>query len=299
MIRALLVASGTLALAACAAPQSTPLSCPECPPPVECPACPDARPLVEAGLNGVAWTQTAVEFDAVVLQAWQLALLHVDAAVADPSWSAMIEQQGEGANLPPAVVLDLDETVLDNSPYQAWSIQSGEGYSRDTWNAWCEAREAGAMPGAIPFLQELADRGVAIFYLSNRYAETEEATRDNLIALGAPLSDEYDAVLLRGEYDDGTSEKGIRREVIAETHRVIMLFGDNLGDFVEGYKTDLAGRQALADAHAAWWGTRWFALPNPQYGSWEGALFDFDYSQSALERHEAKIDALDAWTPAD
>ena len=277
----------TLALSGCAAPQYIELPCPE----QQC----AAMPLAQANLHAVLWTQRAVEFDALVTQTWQLAEANLDAALDDPTWTAAVEQTDGFAELPPAIVLDVDETVLDNSGYQAWLVETGGAYDRDSWNAWCEAREATAIPGVVPFLQALDARGVTIFYVTNRYAVTEQATRDNLAALGLPISDEVDTVLLRGEYDDGASEKSDRRRRVADTHRILMLFGDNLGDFVDGYKTTPEAREALAAEYAGWWGTRWFVLPNPQYGSWEGALFGFDYGIAPEERHQIKIDAMDAW----
>lgn len=276
-------------LAACAAPQApTDTACEA----TECPA----MPLAQAGLHAVLWTQHSVEFNALAAQTWQLANAHLAAALDDPTWTAAVEQNGDFAELPPAIVLDVDETVLDNSGYQAWLIETGTAYSRDSWDAWCEAREATAIPGVVPFLQALDARGVTIFYVTNRYAATEQATRDNLAALGLPIADHVDTVLLRGEYDDGASEKSDRRSRVAATHRILMLFGDNLGDFVDGYKTAPEAREALAASYEGWWGTRWFVLPNPQYGSWEGALFDFDYSGDPNDRHQIKIDAMDAWS---
>jgi 5'-nucleotidase (lipoprotein e(P4) family) len=242
------------------------------------------------------WTQRSVEYDRVATQAFQLAMLQLEQAINDPSWTAMVEQETADASLPPAIVLDLDETVMDNSPYQAWTISEEENFGSESWGAWCDAAEAPAVPGALDFLHAADAMGVTIFYISNRDVSSEEATRENLIALGAPMHEGIDAVMLRNEYGDGSSKRS-RREAAAATHRVVMMFGDNLGDFMDGYKTTPEERETLVAEHEQRWGHSWFMLPNPQYGSWEGALFGFDYGLSAEERFDAKIDALDAWVP--
>ena len=216
-------------------------------------------------LHAVAWTQHAAEFRATAITVYAAAAARVDEALADPTWTAVVEQTEGFAALPPAIILDLDETVIDNSPYQAWLIATGRDFANDTWDLWCSAGSAPAIPGAVPFLQEMERRGVALFYVSNRDAVSEQATIDNLRALG--LQADEANVMLRGELPGG-SEKSARREAVAADHRVIMLFGDNLGDFVDHVNVSGEERDAIVERYASWWGERWFMLPNPQYGSW-------------------------------
>lgn len=233
--------------------------------------------LVEAiraghpALYATAWTQASAEYAALSTSVYGTATAHLAAAVADPGWSAL---PGDGAAedaRPPAVILDLDETVLDNSPWQVRSMEDGTAYPTG-WEAWCLEAQATAVPGVAGFLEAAEAAGVAIFYVSNRKAPVEEATRANLTALGLPLPDDgEDRVLLRGERPEWTSDKTTRREHVAATYRVVMLVGDNLGDFVEVEATPEA-RQAAVAEHGPWWGTRWFMLPNPIYGSWMPSL---------------------------
>lgn len=277
MMRPLLPALlGCSLLAACGGAQTTP------------DAQPAAPSLEHRNLHAVLWTQMAAEYDALAQQAWHAAGTHLEAALADPTWTAVVEQLDDGdiGDLTPAIILDLDETVIDNSGYQAWLIASGASYSSATWNEWCEAVEGTPVPGVVPFLQGMTERGVEIFYVSNRRAVVEDVTITQLEAFG--LQTDADHVILRGEVDDG-SDKGSRREVVIAEHRVIMLFGDNLGDFVDGVDVGLDGRDDIVAEYGGWWGQRWFMLPNAQYGSWVDAIDD-GYQAEGLR------DALDAWS---
>lgn len=247
-------------------------------------------------LHSVLWTQTSVEFAALTEQVYQLATHRLDEALADTAWSASLEQQSIGGygTLPPAVVLDIDETVLDNSRYQARLVLNNAEYETATWQEWVREEDATPIPGALEFIREAERRGIAIIYLSNRRAETEAATRANLLALGFPVSDDFDAVVSRGERSGwDTGDKTTRREAVADQFRILMLVGDNLGDFISDAEQSVEARRAMVEPYAEYWGERWFMLPNPQYGSWESALFDNDYSLGREERLRAKRARLD------
>ena len=286
-------------LAACGGAQAPVQSeCPtvECEPFAEI-ACPPVG--AHANLNAVAWVQTSAEFVTGSIQDYRLAGLRLVEGLADPTWSAAPEQTGDFGELPPAVIMDLDETILDNSAYQAWVVQTGGAYGGDTWVEWCEAREATLIPGALEFVHAAVDQGVTVFFVSNRPAATEQATRDNLVALGFEfaLESEFDNVMLKREQEDWGSDKGTRRIVIAASHRIVLSIGDNLGDFIDGYKVTVTERDAIVAANHAFWGERWIVLANPTYGSWEQTLYDFDYGRSENEIFVGKVDALDAWAP--
>jgi acid phosphatase len=237
----------------------------------------------------LAWVQTSAEYDAVVVGAFNAAVPALDRALADPTWTALTEQSGDFAALPPAIVVDVDETVLDNSPYQARNLQDARTFEPASWAAWVGEERARAVPGAVGFLSAAKAKGVEVFYVSNRDADQVEASRANLAALGFPDTEDADTFLFRPA--DGPSAKSPRRAKVAETHRVVLVFGDNLFDFVEGDKPDLAARDAIVTEHAGWWGTRWFMVPNPLYGSWDDALSGYD---RAADRHAKRLEALDA-----
>lgn len=232
--------------------------------------------------------QTAVEYEATTLQAYRLAERQLDAALGDPKWSAAIEQTGDVSRLPPAVVLDVDETVLDNSLFQARGVRDNTVYSDDSWNRWVVEAGAIAIPGARAFTQYATDKGVAVFFITNRMAKVEEATRANLLAQGFRLPADVDTVLTRGERPEwNTSAKGARRAHVARTYRILLLVGDDLGDFVVDASGTPADRQARTAPNADWWGRRWIMIPNPSYGSWERALIG-----SAKDPIDAKRRAL-------
>lgn len=291
MHRPLLFASA-LFVVACGGAQST-----DCP--TIAAAADNTVGVDHANANAVLWVQTSAEYAALTTQSYRAAIAQLDAGLADPTWTASPEQTDAYGELPPAVIMDLDETVLDNSAYQAWLIEAGESFSDDTWTAWCLAEEATAVPGALEFVRYAVDQGVTVFFVSNRGANVEEATRDNLIALGFgfALRDDLDNVLLKREQDDWGSDKGTRRIVVGATHRVVLSIGDNLGDFVDGYKVSVEERAEILAENDAHWGTRWIVLPNPTYGSWEQTLYDFDYGAGAAAQDAAKRDALRGWTP--
>lgn len=226
----------------------------------------------QAFLFSTLWIQTAAEYRAAALQTFGSATRALDALLADSSVTAAVEQTGSFGGLPPAVVVDIDETMLDNTPFQARLIIDGTAYSEELWGGWVEERKAEAVPGAAAFARAAAERGVIVFYVSNRSEKGEAATRDNLRALGFPLDERFDTVLLRGEREFLASDKSGRRSSVASTHRVLMMVGDDLGDFLPNVRTSPAEREAMVERYAPWWGTRWFVVPNPMYGSWQLAL---------------------------
>ncbi|MBD8899569.1 HAD family acid phosphatase [Rhodanobacter sp. DHG33] len=248
-------------------------------------------------LNAVAWTQTAIEHDLIYIQAYRDAQSRLLEALHDPNWDALSKDDRvtPATGLPAAVVLDIDETVLDNSPYQARLVKSGGSYDEASWAAWCKEQRARAMPGALAFTQFAAAHGIAVIYLSNRAQDLDTATLANLRQLGFPVSGP-DAFLGLGTVEPGCdqvgTEKGCRRQLVSRKYRVLMQFGDQLGDFVDVLANTEAGRkQAIAD-YMGWIGTRWFVLPNPTYGSWEPALFNNDWSAPATEQRQKKLDSL-------
>ncbi len=226
-------------------------------------------------LNATIWMQSSVEYEATVRGIYANAERALDAALADPSWNALPHgESGEGfESKSPAIIVDADETMIDNSPYQARSIRENRGYTAESWQAWVSARAARAMPGAVDFANYAKAHDVTIFFITNRDAPAEyEATVANLRALGFPIADDASNVVLRGDARAPGKEKGARRQWVGRTHRVVLMLGDNLADFLDGAGTDVAARQTLMAPYRDWWGQRWFMLPNPAYGSWENAI---------------------------
>ncbi len=258
-----------------------------------------AQPLAaQDGLDAVNWVQTSAESKIAARQAYRLASLQLDAALRDKSWSAATEQVVPFGKLPPAIILDLDETILDNSFFQARIVRDDAPYSDAAWESWVAQSDAPALPGSVEFLNLAAKKGVQIFYVSNRGAGEEAATRENLRRIGCPLQGLGDHVLLNGERPDWTTNKTSRRRFVAQRHRVLLLVGDDMNDFLPVKPLSPEQRLVLAARFEKFWGERWILLSNPLYGSWQSALLSYRNDLSRQEILHRKYDALQTREPA-
>jgi 5'-nucleotidase (lipoprotein e(P4) family) len=247
-------------------------------------------------LNATLWTQRSVEFKATALAAFALARVRLDQALADPNWTAAPkEQTGAYQSLPPAVIVDVDETILDNSAYQAWMTLKNTTFDPKTWNAYVNTLGSLAVPGAVEFATYADGKGVKVFYLSNRTAEEEAPTRKNLEKLGFPLGAPVDTMLMARKQPDWGSAKGTRRAHVARSYRILLNIGDNFGDFVDEYRGSEAERLKVFEEHKARWGREWIMIANPTYGSFESAPFGHDFKLTNSDRRKAKRGVLDAW----
>ena len=247
-------------------------------------------------LNAVLWMQRSVEYKANSLTAFALARIRLDQALSDPSWTAAPkEQTGAYQSLPPAVVLDVDESILDNSGYQAWMVLRDTTFDPKTWNAYVNSGTSLPIPGAVEFAKYADSRGVMVFYVSNRTAEEEPATRKNLEKFGFPLSDKIDPMLMTNKQPGWGSAKGTRRAFICKTHRILLNVGDNFGDFVDEYRGTETERLKLMEQHRDRWGREWIMIANPSYGSFESAPYRHDFKLSEDEKRRLKRAVLDAW----
>ena len=221
-------------------------------------------------LNAVLWMETAAEYWAASVAAYAAADRALDAALRDRAWTAAIEQTGNYESLPPAVILDVDETVLDNAPLQGQLVLDRRDYSQQYWEEWVRLAVGAPIPGAADFLASAAKRGVDLFFVTNRTAAEQDKTIEALVKAGLKASDAN--VLCTGE-NGWTSDKTARRAEIAKSHRILLLVGDDLNDFVSTAKLTPDQRMALATTHRRRWGLQWIMIPNPVYGSWERALY--------------------------
>ena len=251
----------------------------------------DIRDLKEQNIMSVLFQQTAAERLAGSLQTFRSAKQALDNALADSSWSALPGQAVYGKK--PAIIVDVDETVLDNTAYEARMILDGTKYP-EGWVSWGKEAAATEVPGAKDFLNYAASKDVTIFYVTNRVVELKEATKKNLTKLGIPWDKTKDTVLMRGENNWG-SDKGPRRKLVGNEYRVLLMIGDNLGDFVDAKDNNLnpSNRKNIVSDYADYWGVQWFMLQNIAYGDWEGALYDFNYSLSPDEVYNSRLEFLD------
>jgi 5'-nucleotidase (lipoprotein e(P4) family) len=250
-------------------------------------------------LHALLWMQTSAEYEAITRGLFHLAAVQLDRALQDPRWTAIPEQAAR-ADLPtlrPAVILDVDETVLSNSLEEGQRIFNREPFDPALFDRWVRQARATAVPGAGEFVRYAASRDVDVYYLTNRSADQKAPTVTNLTALGMPASPER--VLCLG--DDGTqSDKDGRRRHVAADHRVVLLLGDDLNDFesvsdpASGRLYTPAERSDLVAQSSGYWQERWFVLPNPVYGSWERALYPSGLSDAdTLARQRAAVQKME------
>ena len=247
-------------------------------------------------LLATLWTQRSVEYRGNALTVFALARIRLDEALADKNWTASpAEQKADYQNLPPAVILDVDETLLDTSRYQAWMLKNSQTFSTRTWNQFCAAQVSTAIPGAVEFTKYADSKGVKVFYITNRGAETETDTRENMAGLGFPMGGNVDTFLMQGEKPEWGGAKGTRRAVVTRDYRVLLNIGDNFGDFDDRYRTSEAERLKAFDSDMAYWGRQWLMIANPTYGSFDTAPFGHDFKKPREEQRKAKWDVLESW----
>jgi 5'-nucleotidase (lipoprotein e(P4) family) len=270
-------------------------ACHQVPAPVAAPAT-TAQEVVPCNpghtiLNATLWVQQAPEYRAVARQTYAAARTALDAALADPNWVGAEEETANDPSQPPAVILDVDETALDNTPFETRVLRAGTTYDKKTWVEWVNESAALPIPGAKEFLDYARSRGVTPFYITNRDSPDEaEGTRRNLERVGFPIDATGETLLLRGENGWKSSDKSPRRAHVAATHRVLLLIGDDLNDFVNARDKSAAERDAIMERTAAWWGKRWFMVPNPMYGSWERAAIGNE--GTLCEQVQRKVEVL-------
>lgn len=190
---------------------------------------------------------------------------------------------------PLAIVVDVDETVLDNSPFEAKCILENTDYPK-YWKEWCENISAKAIPGAVEFLNYAKSKGVETFYITNRKIEFLKATMENLKSHGFPCTDE-EHMLLRT--DESNKEK--RRLEVLKTHEIVILMGDNLNDFSDVFdKKSREERHQLVSSMRTEFGKKFIVLPNAMYGSWVDALLKYERlsKEEKVERLKAELESF-------
>ena len=222
------------------------------------------------------WTQNAGEVRALSYQAFNIAKMKLDKDLRRSSKKTR------------ALVVDVDETVVDNSPFQAQGILDNSSYPTG-WREWIDMANAAALPGAVEFLNYAHKRGVEVFYITNRKVVGFDATYKNLVDLGFPVKKENMMLRLKD------SSKKSRRAKVLKNHRIVLLMGDNLGDFSEVFEVDnTKERNDLVDQNKKYFGDRFIVLPNAMYGNWEGAVYDGNMRLPAAEKKKIRHQRLKA-----
>ena len=248
--------------------------------------------LQAQSMLSVLYAQSSAEYEASNIQTYVNAKSALDRALNDVTWTAATEQKDNFENKPPAIILDIDETVLNNVPFQARSIIDGQSYPTG-WLDWMLEESSDAVAGVSDFLEYSHSKGVKIFYVTNRIAVAEDATRNNLKKLGLPLDTDRDVLLMKNE-NGWTSDKVSRRKLVAKDYRILLLIGDQLGDFLPLDETtlELDARKELADTYKHMWGSKWFMITNPMYGRWEASIYNNEYPDTEDELMQMRLEAL-------
>lgn len=241
----------------------------------------DTSNLVNAGKVWAAlYQQRAAEYKALCFQAYNVARERIDQAVKKHSGK------------PYAVVTDIDETLLDNSPYDAARAIQNLGYTSPSWKQWTAKAIADTVPGAPSFFKYAASKGVKVFYITNRDTSERVTTLKNLQFYHLPYADQAHLLLKKG-----SSSKESRRQLVLRKYNVVLLCGDNLPDFDALFDNNPpeSDRTAATQKLKKEFGNRYIVIPNPSYGDFEGALFKFNYrltpgQKDSIIRSLIKID---------
>ena len=229
-------------------------------------------------INATLWVQHSGELRASFFQAFNIAKIalqnNLDNYIGDKT---------------PAIVFDLDETLLDNSFYEADLILNQTSYNTDNWKEWTDKKCATATPGAIDFVEFASSFDVEIIYVSNRRTDEINSTFENMKALGFP-----EVPIENYIFRDAESSKITRRSIISENYEIILLLGDNLNDFdgVFENRNDGNGWQAVDD-NKELFGTKYIVFPNPMYGNWERPLLSNEEQSPQQNRIQSLISSAD------
>lgn len=249
---------------------------------VRCASAPQEMAVADYQIGAALWHRTSGEYRALSYQAYNLARYRLD------------NELRKKHSKPTAIVVDVDQTVLDGSPYQAELVKKNSAYP-DGWNAYVDRADGEALPGAAGFLNYATKRGVKVFYVTNRKEPQRAATRLNLIKRGFPNVDGPGALVLQSS---GTSKEN-HRENIRKNYDVVLLVGDNLGDFDKSFDDkNIAERKEAVDASENLFGSKYIVLPNAMYGAWEGAVYDYNWKMSPSDRDSKRRALLEGASKA-
>jgi 5'-nucleotidase (lipoprotein e(P4) family) len=210
-------------------------------------------------LQSVLWYQYSGEMKALYYQAYNIAKFMLDKNLASSN-----------PKIKKAVIVDIDETILNNSAYEGYLIKSGTKNFQDEWKKWVEKSSADTLPGALDFLNYAASKGIVVYYISNRGNNEVAQTLKNLQKFKFPFADANHLIFKT----EKNSSKEKRRKQVSKDYNIILLCGDNLGDFDAAF--DNRDERQINDSiikHKSEFGKKFIVLPNPMYGYWERTIF--------------------------
>lgn len=235
--------------------------------------------------GAVLWQQTSGERRALSYQAFALARMMLDQD---------LRVNRRRLRQPRAVIVDLDETILDNGIYEGMLLKNRVDHNEKDFTDWINRAEGTAVPGSVEFLRYAAARGVRVFYITNRKENQKQGTATNLKKLGFP--DVSDQTLLI-QTDPNNSSKEPRRKSVGAKYRIVLLMGDDLNDFAavfENSKT-VKNRIEAAEQNKEQFGQRFIMLPNAMYGNWVGAIYGYNFKLTEAEKAAKRRSILKAY----
>lgn len=249
-------------------------------------AAPAPAPDLDYQTGAVLYMQKAAEYRALAYQAFNIARLRLDEDLDKKNLKRLPKTERK---MPRAIVVDIDETVLDNSPAQALGIKNNTPYNSKDWFTWSNMRKAKGVPGALEFLNYANSKGVKVFYISNRDEKAEkQSTLDNLKSLGFQNVSADDLMLRTTE-----SSKDARRAAVTAKYRIVLLVGDNLDDFTSAFeRKSVSDRFGEVEKVRDQWGKRFIVIPNAMYGTWENAIYEYQRLTEA-QKAEKRAAALE------
>ena len=203
--------------------------------------------------NDVRWVRESNEYKSLCYQIYSNATTNLNRQVGANPYSLNNKDLSTYA-----IVMDLDETVLDNSQYQVELLDKKESFNMTSWAKWVNREEAKIVPGAKEYIDVVRSYGIQLIFISNRMDERLNATINNMKILD--IYSDSDIFLLRKNKKD---KKTVRRNEIYNstgrmanysTHTVIQYLGDAMGDF-----PSYDSKQFSVDQ---------YIFPNPMYGKW-------------------------------
>ncbi|WP_314241651.1 5'-nucleotidase, lipoprotein e(P4) family [Empedobacter tilapiae] len=231
---------------------------------------------VDGKIYAAFFQQRAAEYQALSQQAYNVAKFRLDEAIANKG------------SKPLAIVTDIDETFLDNSYYAVEMAKQGKTWSQDTWANWTSKGVATPLAGSLEFFQYAANKGVQIFYITNRYEVERSGTLANLQKYNYPLQSPQNLILRSKE-----SSKETRRQNVAKDYDIVLLLGDSLTDFsnlFDNHKSEKE-RAAAVETLKSEFGKRFIVLPNVGYGDWESAIFNYKYDLTQEQKDSILYEA--------
>jgi 5'-nucleotidase (lipoprotein e(P4) family) len=206
-----------------------------------------------------------------------------------------------------AVVVDIDETILNNSLYEGWLYFNNKTYTDSSWNAWCKNAIAEPLPGTADFLNYAQKLGCEVFYVTNRkQSPLFEPTLENLKKFGLPFADEKH-LLLKTPADTtlgGRTTKEIRRQKIEKElgYEILLLCGDQIADFSQAFDVLKGGtEQQIKDSIEVYkndFGSRFIIIPNPMYCDWMNAIISGnDRNTSFAHLDSLRKSKIKIWNP--